>query len=570
MTDPRDEFRPYWPQTIAPFGMPQPSWLPSAPPTQPGIDHLEAAKYWGRLPDDADGQQPIPSGGLLSSLAEYPLPGAPPAGGILGSLGLRKDPWPAPPPPSPSRNRFDPYDLANSFGIGVAHGAIGLPGMFGDARELFANGARRLADYIAPGYGPAVGNAVSYGMRLVPNMGGPTSAQMQGLIEPVTGKFYEPQTVTGDYLRTAGEFVPGIFAPGGVAKNTVRYVVAPALASEYAGQRTQGSWMEPWARAIAALATGGVGAALEHLPGALRVRPGPEPMPRFTETKPTSRGTELNTPSAGSRTAPSFASQPDDGILHPAPSKRARPFSADYPAGAAADASGRLLADMHGRPLRAEYIAGRRTAGGRDVGLTPMEIWDLIKRLIGKYAEEYPSRDLEGKTGEYLPRHDLQGNPVQPQIAINAEIPPEQKVFALGHETGHALHDLANRFSLSSFHALEPQAERVYSTVNTGRERLRRPKLPQDFGYSDSEAPYELAAEVFRSYLSNPNYLKTVAPDLAAWVRSLVNSHPQLSRFIQFNGLGGLGVLGAAGDGAGQQGIDHLNVERSNRGSQFQ
>jgi hypothetical protein len=199
-----------------------------------------------------------------------------------------------------------------------------------------------------------------------------------------------------------------------------------------------------------------------------------------------------------------------------------------------------------------------------------MEIWDLVKRLIGRYPKESPSRNLEGRVGEYSPSHDLQGNPMQPEIAINSEIPPEQKVFALGHETGHLLHDLANRFSLSSFHALEPQAEHVYSTVNTGREGLRRPKLPQDFGYPDSEAPYELAAEVFRSYLSNPNYLKTVAPDLAAWARSLVNSHPQLSRFIQFNGLGGLGVLGAAaGDAEESRGSD-IDAQWPNRGSHFQ
>jgi hypothetical protein len=266
MTDRREEFRPYWPWTIDPFGtLPQPSWLPSASPTAPGVDHLDSAKYWGTPPDDPAGQQAPPSRGLLYSLSDYPVP---------------NHPWPAPPPVAPSRNRFDADDLAKSFGIGLAHGAIGLPAMFGDARELFASGAHRLADYIAPGYGPAVGNAVSYGMRLMPNMGGPTSAQIRGLIEPFTGRFYEPQTVAGDYLRTAGEFVPGLAAPGGVAKNAARYVVAPALASEYAGQSTQGTWMEPWARAIAALATGGAGAALEHLPGALRVRPGPEPMPR--------------------------------------------------------------------------------------------------------------------------------------------------------------------------------------------------------------------------------------------------------------------------------------------------
>ena len=164
MTDPRDEFRPYWPQTISPFGTPpQPSWFPSTGQPGPGVDHLDSAKYWGTRPDDSAGQQAPPSRGLLYSLSDYPL------------SPLLNDPWPA--PPSPSRNRLDADDLAKSFGIGLVHGAIGLPGMFGDARELFASGARGLADYIAPGYGPAVGNAVSYGMRLMPNMGGPTSAQ---------------------------------------------------------------------------------------------------------------------------------------------------------------------------------------------------------------------------------------------------------------------------------------------------------------------------------------------------------------------------------------------------------
>ena len=114
----------------------------------------------------------------------------------------------------------------------------------------------------------------------MPYMGGPSSSDIRGLIEPVTGQFYQPQTVAGDYARTVGEFVPGMLAPGGVARNAARYVVAPALASETAGQLTHGTWAEPWARAIAALATGGVGAALGHLPYGARVRPTVEQLPR--------------------------------------------------------------------------------------------------------------------------------------------------------------------------------------------------------------------------------------------------------------------------------------------------
>jgi hypothetical protein len=42
----------------------------------------------------------------------------------------------------------------------------------------------------------------------------------------------------------------------------------------------------------------------------------------------------------------------------------------------------------------------------------------------------------------------------------------------------------------------------------------------------------ELVAESVRAYLLDPNFIKTVAPDLAAAIREVVNSHPELSRFI--------------------------------------
>jgi hypothetical protein len=85
----------------------------------------------------------------------------------------------------------------------------------------------------------------------------------------------------------------------------------------------------------------------------------------------------------------------------------------------------------------------------------------------------------------------------------------------------------------------------VYSTINSGQEGLRPPKLPQDFGYPRKEVTYELVADAIHAYLTNPNYFKTVAPRAAAAIRALVNSHPQLSKLIQFNSLGGLAVLGA-------------------------
>ena len=100
--------------------------------------------------------------------------------------------------------------------------------------------------------------------------------------------------------------------------------------------------------------------------------------------------------------------------------------------------------------------------------------------------------------------------------------------------------------SLADLRRLEPELKRVYSALNEGKEGLRPLKVPQDYGYPKSEAPYELVAEFLRAYLTNPNYVKTVAPTAAAWARAMANSNPQLSRLLQLNSLGGLGVLGGA------------------------
>lgn len=49
------------------------------------------------------------------------------------------------------------------------------------------------------------------------------------------------------------------------------------------------------------------------------------------------------------------------------------------------------------------------------------------------------------------------------------------------------------------------------------------------------DARAELMAEAIRAYLLNPNYLKTVAPNVAARIRAAVNPNPEVNRIIQFN-----------------------------------
>ena len=42
-------------------------------------------------------------------------------------------------------------------------------------------------------------------------------------------------------------------------------------------------------------------------------------------------------------------------------------------------------------------------------------------------------------------------------------------------------------------------------------------------------------AEAIRAYLLDPNYLKTLAPNVAARIRAAVNPNPEVNRILQFN-----------------------------------
>jgi len=87
------------------------------------------------------------------------------------------------------------------------------------------------------------------------------SQELQGAAQSaIPALSYHPQTTAGKYVNTVAEFAPGaVLAPGTAASKAVQTVI-PAVASEYAGQKTEGTAWEPYARVGAALA-GGVGAA---------------------------------------------------------------------------------------------------------------------------------------------------------------------------------------------------------------------------------------------------------------------------------------------------------------------
>ena len=133
-------------------------------------------------------------------------------------------------------------DVGKSAGVGLAQGVIGLASMPGNIEMLGRMGIDKGSELLGRG------NPNTVAGQTLPHYG-----DYKGAFEQFTGKFYEPQTVAGEYARTAGEFAPLAAGGGGPINMAVR-VAAPAVASETAGQMTKGTSYEPWARMAGSVA----------------------------------------------------------------------------------------------------------------------------------------------------------------------------------------------------------------------------------------------------------------------------------------------------------------------------
>jgi hypothetical protein len=153
-------------------------------------------------------------------------------------------------------------DIAGSAAVGAAKGAIGIAGLPGDLAELGAKGINAASGYLGPKLGMDIPQVT--GRHEDPWF--PTSPELQKKVEGYTGDFYKPQTTAGKYAETIGEFTPGmLMGPGGLARRAVTQVALPGAASEAAGQATEGTKAEPYARIAGALAGGMAPSAIGRL-----------------------------------------------------------------------------------------------------------------------------------------------------------------------------------------------------------------------------------------------------------------------------------------------------------------
>lgn len=227
-------------------------------------------------------------------------------------------------------------------------------------------------------------------------------------------------------------------------------------------------------------------------------------------------------------------------VLYNPLTKPLRPFAADYPAGAATDATGRLTADIEGRPLAAPFVAGRRDVAGMDQPLSGADIAEIGARSAGARYTAVPPRQIANDAGWLVLGRDPQTGAPAADILLNRDLSGTQAERVAAHETGHLIDELAGQIPTIG---IERELRGLYNTLNTGRERMTGLTGPQHAGYRGEDVPRELMAEAIRAYMADPNYLKTVAPGVAARIRGAVNAHPALSPHIQFNALAPVGVL---------------------------
>ncbi|MGD9476970.1 hypothetical protein [Shinella sp. G-2] len=220
--------------------------------------------------------------------------------------------------------------------------------------------------------------------------------------------------------------------------------------------------------------------------------------------------------------------------IYDPPVKPTRAFAEDYGTGGVADAAGNLRFDIEGRPLTAKHVVGRVQAGGSDVAL-PVEAIDEIARAgTGSGIHVMPNGLKSGDSGAIY-RNKYTGVPER--IEVDGRLTPDKFGRVSRHEIAHIVDDMAKTIPGKG---LDDELRLIYNDLNNPQSHGKR-FGPEQHPYKKGEVPGELMAEAIRAYMTDPNYIKSVAPKTAARIRHHVNSNPNLNKMIQFN-AGGLPV----------------------------
>lgn len=174
------------------------------------------------------------------------------------------------PPPPDGFVRVQPstangaMDAAKSFGSGIVsgiEGAITFPADIGTWLGKKATGA---IDGMMGVPDDESARRQEDARRILSQGIGPQNIAPQ--VSEAIGGHYQPQTMAGDYAKTLGQFLPSTIAGGGSMAKKLASAGTAAVSSETAGQLTEGTAVEPYARLAAALAGGSIPNVLERNP----------------------------------------------------------------------------------------------------------------------------------------------------------------------------------------------------------------------------------------------------------------------------------------------------------------
>jgi hypothetical protein len=144
-------------------------------------------------------------------------------------------------------------DAIRSAGAGLRSGVEAMAGLPGDLNDWGGEAVSRIAERF--GASPETAASIAEtARRISPMRGLPTTDQVREATDGVTGgDRYQPQTVTGEYARTIGEFAPAALQGPGGAVRRVAQALLPAVGAETFGQATKDTDLEPVARVAGAL-----------------------------------------------------------------------------------------------------------------------------------------------------------------------------------------------------------------------------------------------------------------------------------------------------------------------------
>lgn len=196
--------------------------------------------------------------------------------------------------------------------------------------------------------------------------------------------------------------------------------------------------------------------------------------------------------------------------------------------------------DLEGRPLVARHVVGRAPERSIEKSLSQEALAEI---LAGQTRDGITLVEKRG-----LPRGTVGGAQFDARtrqplgVNIWAGLDDAGIASTTRHEAGHVFDEIVGQIPTGG---LSNELKPLYNYGIEGRDRTSKFTEPKHLKYTAEEAPRENMAEAIRQYMSSPDEMKNRAPKTAARIRQYVNTHPSLSKAIQFNALGGAAFFGS-------------------------